>query len=219
VRYLLNRLGRPDLVPPCERGPGPHQQPVIDFLQGVFREKPLAHWRSWFEGMDVSFAPVNTLREALDDASVRARGLILKDDLGREHIAPVVRFLDEPARPTLREPLLNDYAVNAPSKLLNPDDIALVAACLLASDEGPFFPDWEFQTLFGVERGQLRKVRMRWPDVSLTEKTVYLSVMNSVANLLGYPHGEEQSLLRYVPEGPARIRRLGSKLNGLKLPS
>jgi crotonobetainyl-CoA:carnitine CoA-transferase CaiB-like acyl-CoA transferase len=106
VRTLLDKLGRPDLVPLCERGPGPHQAPVVAFLQGVFREKPLAEWCTWFEGMDVSFAPVNTLREALDDANVRARRLILTDGLGREHIAPVVRFLDEPVRPVLREPTL-----------------------------------------------------------------------------------------------------------------
>jgi crotonobetainyl-CoA:carnitine CoA-transferase CaiB-like acyl-CoA transferase len=105
---LLNRLGRPDLLPLCERGPGPHQQPVIDFLGDVFREQPLAHWSAWFEGMDVSYAPVNTIREALDDAHVRACGLILTDDLGREHIAPVVRFLDEPARPVLLEPMLEE---------------------------------------------------------------------------------------------------------------
>ena len=59
--------------------------------------------------MDVSFAPVNTLREALDDANVRARGLILQDELGREHIAPVVRFLHEPAEPSLREPQLGEH--------------------------------------------------------------------------------------------------------------
>ena len=105
VHSLLGRLGRPDLAPLCERGPGPHQQPVIAFLAGVFRAQPLAHWRAWFEGMDVSFAPVNTLREALDDAHVRARGLILTDDRGREHIAPVVRFLHEPAQPGLHEPV------------------------------------------------------------------------------------------------------------------
>jgi crotonobetainyl-CoA:carnitine CoA-transferase CaiB-like acyl-CoA transferase len=109
VRNLLGKLGRPDLVPLCERGPGLHQQPVIEFLQGVFREQPLTHWCSWFEGLDVSFAPVNSLREALDDANVRARGLILKDELGREHIAPVVRFLNEPARPVLREPTLGEH--------------------------------------------------------------------------------------------------------------
>jgi crotonobetainyl-CoA:carnitine CoA-transferase CaiB-like acyl-CoA transferase len=106
VNNLLGRLGRPDLAPLCERGPGQHQRPVVELLSGVFRQKPLAHWRAWFEGLDVSFAPVNTLREALDDAHVRARGLVLTDDLGREHIAPVVRFLDEPAQPTLREPAL-----------------------------------------------------------------------------------------------------------------
>jgi crotonobetainyl-CoA:carnitine CoA-transferase CaiB-like acyl-CoA transferase len=109
VLNLLQRLGRPDLAPLCEKGPGPHQAPVIEFLRGVFREWPLAHWRAWFDGLDVSFAPVNTLREALDDAHVRARGLVLADDLGREHIAPVVRFLDEPARPMLREPILSGH--------------------------------------------------------------------------------------------------------------
>jgi crotonobetainyl-CoA:carnitine CoA-transferase CaiB-like acyl-CoA transferase len=219
VRTLLERLCHSDLVPLCEQGPGPHQAPVIAFLQGIFREKPLADWRIWFEGMDVSFAPVNTLREAIDDPNVRARGLILKDDLGREHIAPVVRYLDEPAQPSLREPELGEHnraierALIVPIELLDPDDVAVVAACLQASDEGPFFPDWEFQTLFGVERSELRRVRMRWPNVSLTEETVYVSVMNSVCHLLVYPHGEEEALLRYVPEGRDRIQRLGHKLN------
>jgi crotonobetainyl-CoA:carnitine CoA-transferase CaiB-like acyl-CoA transferase len=82
---------------------------VIEFLAGVFRSKSLAHWRAWFADMDVSFAPVNTLREALDDDSVRAQGLVLKDELGREHIAPVVRFMHEPAEPSLREPSLGEH--------------------------------------------------------------------------------------------------------------
>jgi crotonobetainyl-CoA:carnitine CoA-transferase CaiB-like acyl-CoA transferase len=109
VRNLLERLGRPDLIAPCEKGPGPHQQPVIQFLQSVFREKPLAHWRNWFEGMDVSFAPVNTLREALDDPCGRARGLILHDPDGREYVAPAVRFLKEPAEPRLKAPLPGEH--------------------------------------------------------------------------------------------------------------
>jgi crotonobetainyl-CoA:carnitine CoA-transferase CaiB-like acyl-CoA transferase len=110
VRNLLERLGRPDLIAPCEQGPGPHQQPVIAFLASVFREKPLEHWRQWFEGMDVSFAPVNSLREALDDENVRARGFVVQDARGREHIAPVVRFREEPAAPRLIEPMLNEHA-------------------------------------------------------------------------------------------------------------
>jgi crotonobetainyl-CoA:carnitine CoA-transferase CaiB-like acyl-CoA transferase len=109
AKALLDRLGRPDLVPLCEKGPGRHQGPAIEFLRRVFREEPLAHWQRWFEGMDVSFAPVNTLREALDDPHLRARGVILQDERCREHIAPVVRFLHEPAQPMLREPMIGEH--------------------------------------------------------------------------------------------------------------
>ena len=35
VRNLLGALGRLDLAPLCEK-PGPHQQPVMHFLEGVF---------------------------------------------------------------------------------------------------------------------------------------------------------------------------------------
>ena len=105
VRNLLDRLGRPDLVPFCERGPGPHQQPVIEFLaRRLPRASPLAHWRAWFAG-STSASPRSTrcARPSTTIASAR-RGLVLKDELGREHIAPVVRFLHEPAEPSLREP-------------------------------------------------------------------------------------------------------------------
>jgi crotonobetainyl-CoA:carnitine CoA-transferase CaiB-like acyl-CoA transferase len=109
VRNLLERLGRQDLAASCERGPGPHQAPVIEFLRGVFRDKPLQHWGAWFAGLDVSFAPVNTLREALDDTNARERGMVVEDAHGREHIAPVVRFLHEPAEPSLQEPALGEH--------------------------------------------------------------------------------------------------------------
>jgi crotonobetainyl-CoA:carnitine CoA-transferase CaiB-like acyl-CoA transferase len=82
---------------------------VIEYLRGVFRDKPLAHWQSWFAGLDASFAPVNTLREALDDPNAQARALVVKDEQGREHIAPVVRFLHEPAEPDWHEPALDEH--------------------------------------------------------------------------------------------------------------
>jgi crotonobetainyl-CoA:carnitine CoA-transferase CaiB-like acyl-CoA transferase len=109
VRTLLTKLGRPDLIAPCEQGPGPHQAPVINFLRGVFVEKSLAEWKDWFKGLDVSFAPVNTLREALDDENIRGSGLILTDSDGREFIAPVVRYRDEPAKPSLAAPSLGQH--------------------------------------------------------------------------------------------------------------
>jgi crotonobetainyl-CoA:carnitine CoA-transferase CaiB-like acyl-CoA transferase len=108
VRNLLAELGRLEFVALCERGPGPHQAPLIAFLREVFRGKTLADWVSWFAGRDICFAPVNTLPEALDDAQVRARGAVHTDERGRRHIAPVVRFRHEPARPDWHEPALGE---------------------------------------------------------------------------------------------------------------
>jgi crotonobetainyl-CoA:carnitine CoA-transferase CaiB-like acyl-CoA transferase len=62
-------LGRLELVALCEAGPGPHQQPLIDFLGEVFAKKTQVQWVEWFAGRDISFAPVKDLREALDDRS------------------------------------------------------------------------------------------------------------------------------------------------------
>jgi len=86
VRNLLGELGRLDFVPLAERGPGPHQQPLIDFLRATFATRTQAEWLEWFRGKDVSFAPVNDLRQAFDDPHVQARGMRLVDDHGQEHI-------------------------------------------------------------------------------------------------------------------------------------
>jgi hypothetical protein len=48
---------------------------------------------------------VNTLPEALD----AARDKLLTDERGRRHLAPPIRFRDEPARPNLREPRLGEH--------------------------------------------------------------------------------------------------------------
>ncbi len=109
VRVLLRALGRPDLEPICARGSGAHQQPVIDFLRATFLERSLSEWMEFLAGLDVCFAPVNTLPEALDDPNLRARAMLLTDEVGRRHIAPAIRFGDEPAMPTLREPLLGEH--------------------------------------------------------------------------------------------------------------
>jgi crotonobetainyl-CoA:carnitine CoA-transferase CaiB-like acyl-CoA transferase len=109
VDVLLHALGRSDLEPLCARGPGPHQQPVIEFLQATFLQRNLADWVDFLNPLDVCFAPVNTLPEALDDPNLHARGVLLKDEWGRSHIAPAIRFRHEPATPVLREPLPGEH--------------------------------------------------------------------------------------------------------------
>jgi crotonobetainyl-CoA:carnitine CoA-transferase CaiB-like acyl-CoA transferase len=99
VRNLLGKLGRPDLVPLAERGPGPHQQPLVDFLAATFAQKTQAEWIEWFRGKDVSFAPVKNLQEAIDDPHVAARAMVLTDTAGRRHLGVPIKFAAEPARP------------------------------------------------------------------------------------------------------------------------
>ena len=102
VRALLGALGRLDLEPLC-RTPGPHQQPVMVLLQSFFGKNSLQQNLDFLAPLDVCYAPVNTLPEALD------QGHLLKDELGRRHLAPPIRFRDEPARPNLREPRLGEH--------------------------------------------------------------------------------------------------------------
>src|SRR5262249_20374876 len=87
IETLLRALGRPDLIDLCRQGPGPHQRPVIDFLQATFRQKTQAEIVAFLSTLDVCFAPVNTLPEAFADRNVAARGMALTDALGRRHIA------------------------------------------------------------------------------------------------------------------------------------
>ena len=105
VERALEAVGRPDLVPLCARGPGPHQRPVVECLQAFFASKSGKKPSSGLARLDVCFAPVNTLLEAMQDPNVSARELLLIDEQGRRHLAPPVRFAAEPARPVLREPL------------------------------------------------------------------------------------------------------------------
>ena len=109
VERVLAAIGRSDLLPLCARGPGPHQKPVMDCLQQLFGGKSQADAVAWLAELDVCFAPVNSLVEALEDPNVAARRAVLEDDRGRRHFAPPVRFATEPARPLLREPLLGEH--------------------------------------------------------------------------------------------------------------
>jgi crotonobetainyl-CoA:carnitine CoA-transferase CaiB-like acyl-CoA transferase len=104
AKNLLEPLGRPDLVELCKLPPGPGQDPVRAFLRATFRTKTKAEWVQWFKGRDVAFAPMRTLPEALDDAHFRARGMVLRDARGWDHLGVPIAFRDEPAQPRLEAP-------------------------------------------------------------------------------------------------------------------
>ena len=104
ARNLLEPLGRPDLVELCRLPPGRGQDPVREFLAAAFRTKTKAEWVEWFKGRDVAFAPMRTLPEALEDAHFKARGMVLKDARGWDHLGVPIRFQDEPGRPDFDPP-------------------------------------------------------------------------------------------------------------------
>jgi crotonobetainyl-CoA:carnitine CoA-transferase CaiB-like acyl-CoA transferase len=48
---------------------------VKAFLRETFEAQPLAHWEAFLQPLDVCWAPVRTLREALASPQVQARGM------------------------------------------------------------------------------------------------------------------------------------------------
>lgn len=84
-------------------------------------------------------------------------------------------------------------------------DVDIIGACLNASATGPFFPDWEFEYLFGLTRAEVARIAAAWPHVDWDEPTVALAVRNSLNNLLGYPHGMSERLSDSIVGGEAAI--------------
>jgi crotonobetainyl-CoA:carnitine CoA-transferase CaiB-like acyl-CoA transferase len=107
IAALLGELGRADLAPLC-REPGPHQQPVVDLLTTWFAGHSVAGAGAVLDRLDVCWGRVNSYPQALEDDTITARGFILTDDLGRQHLGPPIRFRDQPARPSLRVPALGE---------------------------------------------------------------------------------------------------------------
>lgn len=109
IHALLNELGCPELADLCLVGPGPHQQPVMDYLKHYFLQHTRAEWEARLAVIDVCFGGVNTLPDAFRDPHLIARGMVLRDQQQRIHIASPIRFLDEPAQINLETPDLNQH--------------------------------------------------------------------------------------------------------------
>jgi hypothetical protein len=90
-------------------------------------------------------------------------------------------------------------------------EVQLVHRCLQAAASGRFFPDWEFETLFGLSRVEVRAVAERWPQ-NAAERTTEVAVLNAIANLYGYPHGREDEVREVLGAEPASLGRLLDKL-------
>ena len=97
---------------------------------------------------------------------------------------------------------------------LSAEERRVVFECLSAAATGPFFPDWEFHTLFGIERRDVKAVVDAWPAVDETSENVVLAINNSMNNLLGYPHGRDREWRQYISVSPEEVARIFGKWRG-----
>lgn len=97
---------------------------------------------------------------------------------------------------------------------LNPEEREVVKSCLRAAAEGPFFPDWEFATLFGVKRDEVKAILARWPDLDDSDETVACAINGSFNNLLGYPHRCEDIWAQFIPVTEQQLALIYSKWKG-----
>jgi hypothetical protein len=92
-------------------------------------------------------------------------------------------------------------------------DSEVIRQCLVAAADGPFFPDWEFHTLLGFERDEIRRIAQRWPDWddALEQADAVNNVLN---NLLGYPHGRSDVWHNYIAPTSAEVARTYARWRG-----
>lgn len=103
------------------------------------------------------------------------------------------------------------------SAILTEKEQKIVAACLRAAADGPFFPDWEFQTLFGITRQEVKAIADRYPDVDEDDDEIagsndsWLAINNTFANLLGYPHRQEAAWNSWIDVSPVEVEKIFKK--------
>ncbi|WP_233810523.1 CaiB/BaiF CoA transferase family protein [Paraburkholderia sp. HP33-1] len=107
---LLTPLGRPDLIADATGPAGEGQLRVRSFLTQTFLARTVDEWLDWFEGRNISVAPVLSVAEALDHPHAHERGMIQADPSGRAHVASPIHFRMEPASPPLAVPGLSEHA-------------------------------------------------------------------------------------------------------------
>ncbi len=98
-------------------------------------------------------------------------------------------------------------SIRAWRESLTDRDEGTLRACLRAAVEGPFFPDWEFHTLFGLDRDEVRGVLTSWPRSEIPQDQ-FIAVDNAMSNLLGYPHRRGDLWSDFIPASRTEVEDL-----------
>ncbi len=89
-----------------------------------------------------------------------------------------------------------------PLEHLTASERNVVAGCLRAVVEGPFFDDDEYHPMFGLSRVEMADLLARWPRLSESEDEVMRGLNNAMNNLLIWYGWQDEE-----PERGARLLR------------
>jgi len=101
---LLTALGRDDLIAYCKLPPGNGQNEVKAFFRETFADQPMAYWQTFLADIDVCWAPVRDLNEAIRDDHLKQREMLLTDEAGNSHLGVPIKYQNEPAAPNFQLP-------------------------------------------------------------------------------------------------------------------
>ena len=90
----------------------------------------------------------------------------------------------------------------------------IVQEALRAAADGPFFPDWEFHALFGLNREQVRTIAEAWPLPKAPPDDVVVAVNNAFNMLLSYPHRKDAIWFDWLSVSRPELQALFNRLRG-----
>jgi hypothetical protein len=90
----------------------------------------------------------------------------------------------------------------------------IIGEALRAAADGPFFPDWEFHTLFGLTREEVRKIANEWPLPNPPPDEVIIAVNNSLNWLLSYPHRKHDLWSDWISVDQPTVNEICNRLRG-----
>lgn len=83
----------------------------------------------------------------------------------------------------------------------------IIKECLNAVVNGPFVPEHDFHTIFGLYRNNVRDIFEKWPNVNMKDESVLLAINNSFNNLLGYPIEYREKWSVYLSLSPEQLEK------------
>jgi crotonobetainyl-CoA:carnitine CoA-transferase CaiB-like acyl-CoA transferase len=113
VTNLMTALGRPDLIALTKLPPGRGQDPLRDFLAATFATRTLAHWEKFLGEIDLCWAPVRGVAEAMRSEHLKVREMRVEFPDGQTHLGIPIKFADEPGAIVPNAPTLGQHSRSA----------------------------------------------------------------------------------------------------------